>query len=551
MSAKVAGELVRVASGGSLFDGSGIQATAVPTLVLGTAANMAALSWVGRVRAADIAGSDGASITSFSGIESSPRTWSGSGTLKTAGNGINNRNVLRLNGSSNVYTTPTGAASLATDFYAYAVVKFTSIVGYQDVMSFGDATNTERRSMLKFSNSVSPNNCFCFIGELADVRSATALAAATTYLLEMAYNATTGRATLWVNGYQVETNATSVTSSYASLTAYSSTVLRIGQNPSGGEWFNGDIAEAGWLGSFPTSAEQQTIRKYIADYYALSITDSGGLAVSSAGVVAPAAYTVAKDSFVYGGITPLLTGGTNIPIDKGAAHSFYGAVAFRAGSSEHMISCDWTGQNVCAFWNRNASGFSASVYRKPGTAGNEMAAVGVAPVSTFPWGGPNNSLYLETSNFSDTTKYGDYREIQTKFDGANFKLRKRTRDDTNAIEEYDLTAAEPSVNGATTGLVKLNGRPVTSVANNGTLNTNITTGATQCGIVIVKDTTNSRCAVYRLENTTLTAISVDTTYFSTTATTASKVNTYNSSGQLQIENKLGSAANLTAAYYGG
>ena len=519
-------------------------------------ASMTGISWAARVRAQDIAGSDGDAITSFSSIDSNTRTFTGTGTLKTGSNGINSKNVLRFNGSSNTFTTPAGGASLTGDFYAFAVVKWSSLTGYQNVLSWGDSgVNGKRRSMLKFSAAVAPINAYCFIGEFADMKSDTALANSTVYLLEMAFSSTTGISTLWVNGVRIgSAPLLDSTNAYTSLAAYTSTVLRLAANPGGSEFLAGDLAEAAWLGSWPTADQRDVILSYVASQYGLSLSHGGYAGVLGSGTSVGGGGSIydANGSVVIGGTTPILTGGTGISITKSAGFSVYGTIAAYALNAEHILTNNWTTQNVLSLWNK-ASGqaWSAITFRRPGSAaGEEMGALGVGAASQFPWSGPNSSTYLEASNFADTSKYGDWRLVQTKPSGGNYKLRKRVRDDTQAIEEYDLTAAEPSVNGPTTGLVCLRGKPVTSVANNGTLNTNITTGSTQVGVVIVKDTTSGKGAIYQLVNATLTAIGTPDAQFTTTFDNASTVNIYNSSGQLVIQNKTGGALNLTASYYG-
>jgi hypothetical protein len=503
---------------------------------------MTDISWVARIRATDIAGSDGASITSFTSIDSNARTFSGTATLKTASNGINSKNVLRFNGTSNAFTTAAGAASLASDWYMAAVVKFVNVSSHRDILSWGDASNGERRSM-----HTSPSGAYGFIGESADAVSTTIMTNGTARLLEMAYDASEDLVYLWVNGVEVYRSAPTNT-----LAAYASTVLRIGSNPSGAEFLSGDLAEAFFLGSFPSSFTRRSIYSYIVSEYALSIPTFSGYYPYVSSSTADLTYGLLYESdgsVVVGSSVPLNTGGTNLPIDQPATFSIYGTLAAYVVDAEHLLSSTWGDQNVLSLWNKNSIGWSAIVFRNVGTTGEEMAAVGMGAANRFPWTGPNQSLYIEASNFKDTSKYGDFRVVQTSPGAGGAKLRHRMRDDTNAFEDYSMSATAPSVNGPTADLVSLRGKPTASVANDGTLDTNITTGAGQCGLVVVKDATGSKCAVYRLENATLTSVSADAS-FSTTIDTASKINVYNNSGQIRLQNKTGGALSLTAAYYG-
>jgi hypothetical protein len=110
------------------------------------------------------------------------------------------------------------------------------------------------------------------------------------------------------------------------------------------------------------------------------------------------------------------------------------------------------------------------------------------------------------------------------------------------------TSATPQTNYPSPGLVCQRGTPVTSVANNGTLDTLILTAG--AGVLVVKDVTNSKAAMYPIAFGAIkTALFADTE-FSTSQGTSSKVNVYVLNGQIRIENKTGSAALLTAAYYG-
>ncbi len=471
----------------------------------GSSATIASISWAARVRASNIAGGDGASITSFTDISGNSIGFSGTGTLKTGGNGINGQNVLRFNGSSNAYSSSSGGAGLTGDFYFAAVCKFNGLGVFQDVISFGDSGTTgKRRSMIIYNS-----NSFYFIGQSADVNSNYSVSSATAYFLEIVYVSGTNTISMYVNGSIVATGS-------ASLVSFSSAGLEIGQSPGAGEFLNGDVAEAFWIGTALSASQRSLVLAYVSSQYGIgSFTAGQYLPVFTGSQQLGSSVVYEIDAgVVVGSTAPLLTGGTNISPNNMAIVSCYGSFASQAVGSEHSFVNDWASQNTVYVYNQNASGFSAVRFGRP-ISGEELGAIGAAPVSTFPWGGPNNSCYVEASNFHDSNKFGDWRVVQTKA-GSSALLRGRIRDDTKAIEDYDDTAAEPSVDGPTAGLVCLRGKPVTAVADNGTLNTNITTGATHCGLVVVKDATNSKCAVYRLENTTLTLVSADSEFSTST-----------------------------------
>ncbi|WP_439624079.1 hypothetical protein [Gemmata sp.] len=501
-------------------------------------------AWLAFIDADSVSGSDGDAVSSLAlsyGSTSAFTQATGANRplLKTGANGLNGHNGVLFDKSNDSLNTTTGGAGLTGSWYVAAVCKFTGAAStYENVLSWGDAGVTgKRRSLAR-----TPAGNLVFLGENADVNTTTALAGGTAYLLEAAYDGSS--LTLRVNGTVVKYAA-------ASFVAYSSAVLRLGTNNGGTEPFGGSLYLAAFLGSVPSVPDQIGLRSYVAARYGLTIANStraGHLPVFTADrAVDIGAVFQTGQNIVFGGLVPLSVGSSYAEAAASwtgtAAVTVNGSLACLGAGSEHLLARDG-GDNVGAVWSKQA--FSALRYLS--WNGSERGALGVAWDSAYPFGGPNGSMYCEFSNFEDAGLYGDYREVQTN-SGGTAKVRRRVRDDTYAIEEYDFTAAATVANAPTTGLVKLNGRPVTSTANDGTLDTNITTGATQCGLVVVKDATNSKCAVYRLENATLTLVSADAE-FSTTQGTASKVNVYANSGQIRLENKTGGALSLTAAYYG-
>lgn len=515
---------------GNLLAGLGIFASGLPSVF-----NPAAVPWVCRVRASDIAGSDGAAITSFTSTDNNARTFTGTGTLRTGGNGINGKNVLRLNGTTNYFSTPTGGASLTGSWYLAVVAKWSSLTGYQNAVSFGDNTTSERRSLGKYNT-----NKAALILSTGDLVGTTTLTTGTAYLLEAWFDGTT--AYLALNG-AVEAFGG------RSLAAYLSTALTLGCNPDNGELLAGDVAEGFWLGSVPSVVTQAGLRQYLATQYGLSLKGQAAASPVGTAVVTSEGLAVGGN-LVVNGLQPGYVGhgvatapaAWTSPAVLTVRGPIAAYVTQAGGNGEHLFASD-SGDNCAAVWN--TVGYSA--FRYLTADGREHGAVGVGQIGNAPFGGPKGALYLECSDFTDTANWGDLRIVQTK--NATQKVRSRLRYDTQAHEEYDASWAEPSANGPTTGLVRLTGRPVTSVANDGTLDTNITTGSGQCGLLVVKDATNNKAAVYRLENATLTSVSADAE-FSTVQGTSSKVNVYANSGQIRLENKTGGALNLTAAYYG-
>lgn len=485
-----------------------------------------------------------------SGLNARTQTASavGAASYRTAGSGValNGHAIVRLSGSGYLRST-LGGAALSGDFWSIAVVRMESVASDQEMINWGSTAGGGRRASIFYTSSSSWgfNDAAVAIGN--DVIANNAW-----HVLELIKSGTT------ITGYRDGTQVFTGTESGA--ISYSPTAVTLGANASNGEKAQIDFAFVGLNGSIPTPSQRALVLGALAARTGLSIS---GLTItamqplpyfSGSGVVAASGISRATsggvECYVIGAGSPILVADSDAPpFHQVPMLSVNGAFAASATGTGNMHSFfgNAFNSNVATIWNQSFNSFSAMTFRAPGT-GHELGAFGSCQ-NMFPWGGPNGSMFLECSNFSDSSKWGDLRFDQAITTGPQICLRFRTRDDTNAIEEYDLTATEPSVGGPTTGLVCLRAKPVKSVANNGTLNTNITTGATHCGLVIVKDATNSTCGMWRLENATLTAVSVNAE-FTTTSGNASTVNIFNSSGQLVIENKTGGTLNLTAAYYG-
>lgn len=492
-------------------------------------------SLVAWVRANDQAGADGAAITSVTPSAGTADAFTGTCTLKTGANGINSRKVFRGNGTTDTLVSTTGGASLTGDFYAAGLVRPSSVSPASlGILGWGDNTAGE----LRYLHIYAPDYIYAeYLGVNLEVGQHTV--ANTIYLVEM--ESRSGVVSVWVNGSLRKSGT-------LAASAYASTVLRLMSSPTIQYYFPGDMAEAVFVGRALTDAEKVAYRHYIADFYGLATMEMTAFGASDALTLAPIYY--ANGIISIGGLGSLNYSTTyGLEADQPSAITVWGPTVFYASNAVHAMRTNIKGNSVLSIRNESpVQSFSCIVFER--NTGQEMAACGYCNGAQFPWGGPNGSWFFEGSNFFDTSLFGDIRVTQTKVSGNQFKLRTRYRDETQAIEDYDLTATEPSVSGPTPGLVALRGKPVTSVANNGTVNTNITTGATQAGIVILKDTTNGKAAAYLLVNATLTAIGTPDVEFTTILDNAATVNIYNSSGQLVIQNKTGGALNLTAAFYG-
>lgn len=506
----------------------------------------------------DVAGNDGDTIqTVASGGTADDFTQATGGsrpTLKKAGNGLDGHNVLRFDGGDSMATT-TGGDDLADSWTVIEVRKHSSLTSYQQAVSWGDSGSTgERRSPnFKYSDSSAAggfvNNEFGFIGELVDVDSGIVLANATWYVL-----VTTRDHSGDTIAFRVD-DTTVAPEDPGTLAAYSSTVIRLGCNPGGSENFVGDLAYAAALPAALTGSQLAGVIAFLKARFP-SITPAGGEAQAlpvwggdGNALVNSELFQTADGELVVGDIAPLSQPDTLGTSSYAARFSIIGSILAEAGAAIHGLRNRIADQNVLHLHAMHEDGISAVTFNFPGVAHEEFAALGVMHPNEHPWGGPRGSTFIEATNSIDSGVVGDLRGVQTEL-GVTSRLKLRLRDDTHAWELYDDSATEPSDGGPTAGLVLATGRPVASVANDGTRDTTITTGATRCGLLVVKDGTTPRAAVWLLVNTTLTAVSVDSGVWSTSQGTASRINVYSNSGQIRLENKTGGALNLTAAYYG-
>ncbi|OHB59620.1 MAG: hypothetical protein A2167_08665 [Planctomycetes bacterium RBG_13_46_10] len=87
---------------------------------------------------------------------------------------------------------------------------------------------------------------------------------------------------------------------------------------------------------------------------------------------------------------------------------------------------------------------------------------------------------------------------------------------------------------------------VQSLASNEVL---ITPIKSNCGLLLVRDITNSRTGILRLDGTTITYLSQNAIY-SLTKDTASKLNVYFETDQIKVQNKTASPVNLRVSLLG-
>ncbi len=428
-------------------------------------------TWVAWVRADDIAGSDGAAITSITPSAGTSGAFTGTGTLRTGSNGINSHKALSLNGSSNAFASTLGGASLTGDWYASCVVRISSLTNHQDFISWGDGSVTgKRRSLHKFYT----DNLFSFIGQTVDVFSSDGplLAASTNYLLEISsYNSVIK---LYVNGLEYD-------SGKLSLSAYTSTVLRLGQNPAAGEFFNGLMAEAFFKSSVPSPAEWRALRGYVSTTYGITVSGSSSSVVPVAGVSSATSITEGwggskTGSVVVGAGDPILIGGTVLPFTVPAALSVNGSFGAHAGSGEHMFSNYWPGQNTVAVWNKSKAGLSVVRFLHY-KFGDEMGAIGYC-TDLEPWGpATTGAMFMEFANSFDPSRFGLLRLVQTKSTGGIFCLRHEIRENGDFFW-FNQTANSDGARATLMSLINSNGNFfVKGVISSGSTPTTLTDSA--------------------------------------------------------------------------
>jgi hypothetical protein len=353
------------------------------------------LGWLAYLRADDVPGADGAAVASVTPSAGSVGAFTGTATLKRGVNGINGRNVLRFNGSTDKLASASGGGSLAGDWYFAAVVRFSSAVGVQTVLAAGNELDGQRRELVKLDSPAT----IAFNGYNHDVSSTTTAGTGTAYLLEIVRSGTT--VSVYVNG------ALSGTGS-PSLTAFSSAALRVGSNNGGGELFNGDLAECGFLASAPTAAKLFSYRLYLASRY--GITTGAAFAVGS---------ILAADGSGGAQASGLVDDGSTL---TAAARKLAAAVA---GGLEHTLQTQGlpaVGGNVLRLQQLSSTGYSV-VYG----IGHDVPANTEGYGAAFGWGNAGavapyaGSAFMEIYNLlSGSYKPGGV--IQTSIGGVHRRI---------------------------------------------------------------------------------------------------------------------------------
>lgn len=476
--------------------------------------------WTLRLKADDLTGSDGAAVTTWTKKAGTAATPTGTGTLRTAGNGINSKKVIRFDGTSNLFTATTGSEALTSSWYMAAVYKPISLSGARTVICWGEEADGKRRMLATVSTKP------WFVGYNVDLEpplSSSIVSTGTAYLFEVFRNPA-GVVQLFVNGEKFAEGT-------LSLVAYTGTAIKIGSNNANGEFASGDIAEIFIAPRTITTAEQVSLRAYITSEY--GITCRSALQVREG-------YLASIDSA--GG-----NGGSIVKCDP-AGIFVDGRFEARttADDREHRItsnqpSSSGFGRNVLRLQQLNATGYSCvyGVGHDVSESQNEGYGFAVGWGNTSGGAIPStNVAYFESFNALSTT-YKQYAVIQTNSTGQRNRY---ICDPVGNIIEYSLGAAYPNEKQ-----VSVRGLLPTATANAAVLTTVIQTPA--YGLLIVRDDTNAKVAVYAIQSTTLTAINADA-QFSTTKDTASKVNVYAESNVIKVQNNSGGSLNLTAAYYG-
>lgn len=486
-----------------------------------------------------ISGSDGDAISTVaSGGTAASFDQATSGDrpiLKKGVNGLDSHNVIRFV-STDYLEAATGAASLATDWTVYEVRKRTGSSDFRNCIAWGDATTAERRSPhFEYNNDI-----MYFIGQSADVASSQTLASNTWYILATTYNATTDAIKMYVNG-------TLVANSTVALSAYASTAIRMGVNLAGSEPFIGDHAYLVMLASEHSSTQVAEVVNWLYDRFpSVPASTSRPIAywVNAKEIgVASLTQTVADGNMIVFGDDEIVTTNTASSASNPAAFSVYGSFASYAVDAENEVANNWTGQNTLSVWNKHTSGFSAVRFRRTGTTGEEMAAIGYGR-DLEPWGmATDGSTFWETSNFNDASKNGVMRLIQTKASGGVYSLRMDMQEGGSIVWYQRKNAS-----GDTLKQQMVHGQALATVADNGVLTTAIITPA--FGMLVVRDATNAKVALYKVESTTLTSIGTNDAEFTTTKDSASKVNVYAESNLINVQNKTGGSLDLAATFYG-
>lgn len=502
------------------------------------------ISWVADVDPDAVAGSDGDALASVASGGSAHSFDQGTGgnkpLLKKGANGINSHNVIRFDGSNDFLSASTGGLSLTTTWYLGIVVRFSSVSGFQHVVCWGDASGDQhRRGLLKWGsggpfttntitfNANSPTN-------IGDVDSTFVPTQDVACFIEITLSG--GTLNIYANGTLVATGT-------PTLASFTAAVINVGENVGGSEPFAGDVARLWLLDSVPAAGTLGAIRSYVKSRYAIAnMADLHALTFYESSTSLGPANVYQQDVGVTVGYGDSIVT-TNTPLDASntALFSVLGGFAAHVLAQEHELSNDWAEQNTIAVWNKNVGGFSAVRFRRTGSVGAEMAAVGYA-VGIEPWGATTTgSLYFETSNFSDTSQYGVMRIVQTKASGSHFSKRLDMHQTGEMVWQDQQDYTSQHVTCVMPGTVQ-------AIADSAVLTTIIPTPAT--GLLVVRDGTNSLAGLWRVEGTVLTAIGTLNAEWTTTKDTGSKVNVYAESNVIKVQNKTGGSLDLVAAFYG-
>lgn len=433
-------------------------------------------AWLSYGRASDIVGGlDGDAVTTLpQSYVGAADAFTGTGTLKKAGNGITNQNVVRFNGTSNKFSTTIGGGSLTGNFYAAFVVKFISNPSFfSQVATFGDNSNALRRSISRSDPDFGSNYRYGLVnGSTDNAFSSAALADGTAYFLEVTgYLLATGTVSLtfYVNGQPVYSSPTQLSA------GFSSTIIRLGANVAGtGEFGNFDLAEWFFAGSVPSEAVRTGLKNYVATTYpAISMntkypasaftglntlgesfasnTGVGATAGPAAAAAQPGATIIGGAGLFVGCCSPLpmvATGGANFPV---VANNFCGGIAADVQNAMHLFRNKWTSNNTLAIQNTSSLGFSTVTFHH--YLGKERGAIGYAHPLQEPWGSvTGGGMFMEISNFTDTGVMGIFRMVQTKSSGKSLRQELKSNGDYVWYSQ-DLWDSAP-VSGTYANLVK-------------------------------------------------------------------------------------------------
>lgn len=368
------------------------------------------VSWIADVDPDTISGSDGDAIATVASGGTAAAFAQSSATLKPllkkASNGINSHNVIRFDGSNDILTAATGSASLTGDFHVLAVVRISSLTGYQTFVAWGEESNGKRRELIKIGDAVGDDtaNCPAFNGYNADVDpTSQAMVANTAYLLEI--RSTSGTVTVWRNGTQIATGT-------PSLVAYTGTTVSLGANNAGGEVMVGDIGRVWIQSSVLSAANIAGLYSYVSNRFGISVSGA-----SSTSNLLPK--TTALNQLTDSGIA-----------DDGTTITIAGRQINATGSGhlvEHYLTVNEStsggyGLNVLRLKQLNATGYSC-VYgcshdTIDGVEGHGFAAG---------WGNTGGSQVFASSGYFevynlDSASFYPYRVVQTNNVGNYLRM---------------------------------------------------------------------------------------------------------------------------------